>query len=146
TFRQWSPRSAAVGLLVFGLGAWALFFGVSLVGHSLYVLRVLLPVIGALLLVGGIALAAAEHAGGRALAAALLGSLLLSGVLSLHLYYRYTRKQEIRQAVETILRRSHDGDAAALVQHRYRWAVAYYLRGHDYPLIPVDLYLFSAPG
>src|SRR5262249_18374356 len=45
-----------------------------------------------------------------------------------------------------MLAHSQAGDAAALVQHRYRWAVDYYLRGHGYPLVPVDLYQFSDPS
>jgi len=145
TGRGADTHAALKGLLLYALGAWALIFLFSVTVRSIYILRVLIPTLGGLLLAVAVMLAAAEHGRHRAPATALLGLLALGGCLSLGLHFREFRKQEIRAAAHYALDHAADTDAVGILQDRLRPTMEHYL-GDRLPLIRTGLCRFAVPG
>jgi 4-amino-4-deoxy-L-arabinose transferase-like glycosyltransferase len=142
-----TPRGSAVaGLLLFALTAWGLVFAFSVAVRSVYILRILIPSMGALILVIAIALADAERVGQVRGARVLLGLMLLSGCLSLGLYFRHYQKQDIRGAAQYLLRHAQQEEAFACVENRFRPALEHYLKGGPLQPCPLSLGQFTLPG
>lgn len=145
--RRRDPRaSAATGLLCFALTGWALIFVFSVAVRSIYIVRVLIPTMGGLILVVAIALAHAERFGRVVVARAVLALMLLSGGLSLGLYFRHFRKEDIRGAARFVRQHAGENEAFACVEHGFRPAIEHYLKGG--PLLPSPFHLsqFTQPG